>query len=444
MPPRFLTPIRAGILLGAATAGAYLIGSGRSFGYDAAATFANFVATPNLVDAFAVHSALPSIPLKYIASNDHVFLSLVSHVIYSLTGSRSEVVYRLVPALAAGGTVGVSAAVLAKRFGLMAGACAGIFIATNPLFVENSRDLRGYSVAALLALLATISLSPPGRGLGRGARVVYAVLMGLAIATHVFAVVVLVAHVVWIGLRRSWPELRKLAPAWIAALAIGVVANANIEVMEFVQHGFPSSQFDPTFPRDLVLFLLGAPVLLAVGLWLSTVGLGLWAVRREPLVWASIAVVAAVVAVRWLVLQPAYLYPRFFAFLIPGIAFLVAAAIQRWKVLAPVVLAGAVAAVVAQAPGYTQDPLALPQAAAELDRAQAAGGTACVIHSDESVLAAYTTRFKVVTTADELAGCDEVVVVSWNVDLALRDLAAQAFPRRMLLPASYPAVVLGR
>jgi len=123
---------------------------------------------------------------------------------------------------------------------------------------------------------------------------------------------------------------------------------------------------------------------------------------------------------------------------------LVAAAIQRWKVLAPVVLAGAVAAVVAQAPGYTQDPLALPQAAAEVDRAQAAGGTACVIHSDESVLAAYTTRFKVVTTADELAGCDEVVVVSWNVDLALRDLAAQEFPRRTLLPASYPAVVLGR
>src|SRR5437899_3048711 len=444
MPPRFLTPIRAGILLGAATAGAYLIGSGRSFGYDAAATFANFVATPNLVDAFAVHSALPSIPLKYIASNDHVFLSLVSHVIYSLTGSRSEVVYRLVPALAAGGTVGVSAAVLAKRFGLMAGACAGIFIATTPLFVANSRDLRGYSLRALRARWATPPLPPGGRGWGRGARVVYAVLMGLAIATHVFAVVVLVAHVVWIGLRRSWPELRKLAPAWIAALAIGVVANANIEVMEFVQHGFPSSQFDPTFPRDLVLFLLGAPVLLAVGLWLSTVGLGLWAVRREPLVWASIAVVAAVVAVLWLVLQPAYLYPRFFAFLIPGIAFLVAAAIQRWKVLAPVVLAGAVAAVVAQAPGYTQDPLALPQAAAELDRAQAAGGTACVIHSDESVLAAYTTRFKVVTTADELAGCDEVVVVSWNVDLALRDLAAQEFPRRTLLPASYPAVVLGR
>src|SRR5690348_15320910 len=120
MLARFVNPTRVGIVLGAATAAAYLIGSGRSLGYDAAATFANYVATPNLVDAFAVHSVLPSIQLKYIASNDHVFLSLVSHVIYSVTGSRSEVVYRLVPALAAGGTVGVSIAMLARRFGLVA------------------------------------------------------------------------------------------------------------------------------------------------------------------------------------------------------------------------------------------------------------------------------------------------------------------------------------
>ncbi len=440
MPPRFLTPIRVGIVLGAATAAAYLIGSGRSFGYDAAATFANYVATPNLVDAFAVHSALPSIPLKYIAANDHVFLSLVSHVLYLLTGSRSEVVYRLVPALAAGGTVGVSTAVLAKRFGLLAGPSAGIFIATNPLFVENSRDLRGYSLAALLVLGATLLLFSRGRG----ARVAYAVLMGLAIATHVFAVVVVLAHIVWIALRRSRQDIIGLAPAWIAALVIGAAANANIEWIEFTQHGIPSSQFDPTFPRDLVLFLLGAPALLSVGVWLSTVGLGLWAVRGQQLVWASVGVVAVVVAVLWLVLQPAYLYPRFFIFLIPGIAYLMAAGVQRWKVLAPIVLAGAVAAVVAQVPSYTQDPLALPQAAAAVERVHAAGGTACVIHSDESVLAAYTTEFKVVTAADQLAGCDAVVVVSWNVDLVLRDMAAQEFPRRTLLPAGYPAVVLGR
>jgi 4-amino-4-deoxy-L-arabinose transferase-like glycosyltransferase len=442
MPARFLTPTRIGIVLGLVTAAAYLIGARRSFGYDAAATFANYVATPNLIDAFAVHPVLPSIPLKSIASNDHVFLSLISHVIYSLTGSRSEVVYRLVPALAAGGTVGVSAAALARRFGPLAGISAGLFIATNPIFVENSRDLRGYSLAALLALLATLMVIQGGWS--RSRLIGYAVLLGLAIATHVFALVVLLVHVVWIAMRKSWPDLKQIAPAWIAAIVIGAAANANIEVMEFVQHGFPASLYDPTFPRDLVLFLVGAPVLLTVGLWLSAAALGVWAARREPWMWAAIAVIGVVVAVLWLVLQPAYLYPRFFIFLIPGVAFLIAAAIQRWKVLGPIVLVGAVAAVVAQGPGYTDDPLALPQAAKAIEQAHADGGQACVIHADEQVLAAYTTDFEVVTSADQLQGCTVVVVASWNVDLALRDLAARQFPRRTLLPAYYPSVVLGR
>lgn len=432
----------SGLALGAVTAAAYMIGSRRSFGYDAAATFANFVATPSLWDTFATHAALPSIELKTIASNDHVLMSLLSHVIYSLTGLRNEWIYRLVPALAAGATVGLATTGLAKRFGLIAGVCAGLYIATDPLFVDNSRDLRGYSLAALLALLATIMVVRPKWT--RGRLIVYALLLGLAVAAHVFAVVVLVAHVAWIATKRSPALLEQLAPAWLFAFLIGAAANAYIEVLVFIQRGFPPSLFDPTFPRDLVLFLLGAPALLPIGLWLTPVVLGLWVVRREPWVWASLAVLSVVVAVLWLVLQPAYLYPRFFMFLIPGVAYLMAAAIARWKVLAPVVALGAAAAIASQVPGYTQDPLALPQAATAIERAEAAGSRPCVIHADEQVLAAYTTRFTVVTTADQLRDCDLVVVVSWNVDLGLRDLAARQFPRRTLLPAGYPAVVLER
>ncbi|HZK72494.1 MAG TPA: hypothetical protein VFD88_00650 [Clostridia bacterium] len=439
MPKR--APVIVGIVLGAATTAIYLIGGNRSFGYDAAATFANFIATPSLWDAFAVHSALPTIPLKTIASNDHVLISLVSHIIFTATGSRSETVYRLLPALAAGGTVGLMTAVLARKFGMLAGVSAAVFIATDPLFVDNSRDLRGYSLAALFSLLATVILA------GRWSRwrlVVYALLMGLAISAHVFAVVVLAGHVAWIATRRSWPALVQLAPACLVAGLIGVAANANIEVMELLQHGFPPSLFNPTFPRDLVFFLLGAPVLLSLGLWLSTAGLGLWALRKEPWLWASIAVLVVVVAILWLGLKPAYLYPRFFIFLVPACALLMAAAIRRWKVLAPVVLLGAVAAALSQVTGYTEDPLALPQAAAFVERADAAGETVCVIHADEQVLAAYTTDFTVVSSANQLAACDAVVVVSWNVDLQLRDLAAQQFPRRTILQAYYPAVVLER
>lgn len=434
-------PAIAGTILGAATAAIYLIGSNRSFGYDAAATFANFVATQSIWDAFAVRTILPTIPLKSVASNDHVLLSLISHLIYSTTGSRSEIVYRLVPALAAGGTVGMTTTALAQRFGLLAGAAAGLFIATDPLFVENSRDLRGYSLAAFGCVLATVILA------GRWTRwrlIAYALLMGLAVAAQLFAGVVLLMHLAWIVTRRSWPQLGQLAPAWVAAAVIGIAANANIQIIELLQHGYPPSVFYPTFPRDLVLFLVGAPVLLPVGLWLATAGLGVWALRTQPWLWAGIAVVGLVVAALWLGLQPAYLYPRFFIFLVPACALLMAAAIARWKVLGPVVAAGAVVAAISQVPGYVEDPLALPQAAVAIERINAAGEQACVIHIDEQVLAAYTKDFSVVSTPEQLANCGAVVVVSWNVDLALRGLAAEEFPRATALQAYYPGVVLER
>src|SRR5712664_2668688 len=86
-----------------------------------------------MLDAFAVHSQQPTIPLFGIAGNDHVLVSFLSHLIYSTTGSRWETLYRLIPALAAAGTVGVTAAILVKRFGLIAGTCAGVFVATNPM-----------------------------------------------------------------------------------------------------------------------------------------------------------------------------------------------------------------------------------------------------------------------------------------------------------------------
>jgi hypothetical protein len=446
MPKR--ADLYIGILLGVATTAVYLIGANRSYGYDAAATFANFIATPSLVDAFATHSAFPTIPLKSVASNDHVLISVISHLIYSATGSRSELVYRTLPALAGGATVGVMATALTRRFGMLAGIGAALYIATVPLFVDNSRDLRGYSLAALLSVVASIVLATADREVrARPSRLhlmAYALLMGLAIAAQLFAIVVLVGHVAWIATRRSVPALTELAPAWLVAALIGVAANANIQVMELLQHGYPPSLFYPTFPGDLVIFLLGAPVTLPLGLWLSTAGLGLWALRREPWLWASLAVLALIIAVLWLGLQPAYLYPRFFIFLVPGCAYLMAGAIARWKVLAPVVLLGAVVAALSQVNGYTQDPLALPQAAAFVERTHAAGKIACVIHADEQVVGAYTTDFKVVSNAGDLSGCDAVVVVSWNVDLPLRDLAAAQFPRRTILPAYYNGVVLER
>src|SRR3989442_3899100 len=98
---------------------------------------------------------------------------------------------------------------------------------------------------------------------------------------------------------------------------MGAAANANIQFIEFTQHGLPGPMFYPTFPSDLVFFLLGAPVLLPIGLWLSSPGLGLWLQRKQPWFWAASAVLAAVVLVLWLVVRPALLYSRLFIFLLP-------------------------------------------------------------------------------------------------------------------------------
>jgi hypothetical protein len=432
--------LTAGAVLGLLTFAVYMVGSNRSFGYDAAATMANFVATTSIWDAFAVRSVIPTIPVTQVATNDHVLLSLLSHLIFSASGTRSEVVYRLLPALAAGGTVGVSAAALSRRFGLVAGLSAGLFIATDALFVDNSRDVRGYSLAALGSVIGTLILAGPWT---RRRLVAYAVVMALAVAAQLFAGVVLLCHLAWMFLARR-NQAPRLLPAWLLAAAVGVGASANIYYLELTRHGLPPPLFNPTFPRDTLLFLVGAPVLLPVGLWLATALLGVWTQRRQAWLWSTVAVLAVVVAVLWLGIRPAFLYPRFFVFLVPGIGFLIAAAVARWWVLAPVVVAGAVASVIGQAPTYVVDPLALPQAAAVVDRMSAEGRTPCVVHSDEQVLSAYTTRFNVVTDAGQLAGCDAVVVVSWGVDLPLRDEAARQLPNLTTLPAYYPGVVLER
>jgi len=423
----------------------YLVGAGRVFGYDSAVTFANFIATPSLIDAFAVRTQQATIPLAQIAGNDHVLLSLLEHLIYSATGTRSEVVYRVLPALAAGGAVGVMAWALAQRFGLLAGGAAGVYLATVPMFVENSRDLRGYSLATFFAVTATVLFLMPDRMRSPRWRLVYGVLIGCAVAAHAYAGLVLVANVVWVLARRSWPDFVRFLPAWSVAAAIAVVTNGYILYVDVTQHGFLPKQFTPTFPRDLLFYLLGEPSLLAMGVFLSIAGLGLWAARRVREMWIGVALVTATAAVMWLVIQPYYLYPRFFTFALPGCAFLVAAAVQRWKVLAPVALIGAVSMAIIEVPGYTQDPLALRQAAAIVERDSARGENVCLVHSDEQVLGAYAASgFTVVTSADQLEQCTEVIVVSWGIDIPLRDEAARRFARATLIPAAYPTVVLER
>src|SRR5450759_3978554 len=157
-----LAPVIVGAILGVATAAVYLIGANRSYGYDEAAMFANFVATPSLWDEFALNAVLPNVPIKGVASNDHVLLSFLSHVIYSTSGSRSEAVYRLVPVLAAGGTVGLTTAVLIRRFGIVAGICAGLFSPLIPFSSTTAATSAATASRRLAACWRPSSWRPDG------------------------------------------------------------------------------------------------------------------------------------------------------------------------------------------------------------------------------------------------------------------------------------------
>src|SRR5687768_2711489 len=94
-------------IVGAAVVAFYAIGAGRAFNLDAAATVANFVVTPSLLDPFT----------EQIVYNNHVLFSFVDHLVYSATGSSDEAVLRALPIVAAGLALGVLARELAPRFG---------------------------------------------------------------------------------------------------------------------------------------------------------------------------------------------------------------------------------------------------------------------------------------------------------------------------------------
>src|SRR4051812_39318619 len=138
-----------GTLLGLATFAAYSVGAGRAMSLDSAATVGHFVLTPSWVD-----------PLRrQVDLNNQPLFSFLERIVVRVSGSHSEPVLRFLPMLAAALTVGLLTVVAARRLGAVAGVTAGVVLATNATFVIESRDVRGYSLAALCSVVATVLLA---------------------------------------------------------------------------------------------------------------------------------------------------------------------------------------------------------------------------------------------------------------------------------------------
>ncbi|MDX2382012.1 MAG: hypothetical protein QNM02_19915 [Acidimicrobiia bacterium] len=108
-----------------------------------------------------------------------------------------------------------SASARARRFGTLAGLSSAGVLMMTPMFVEQARQVRGYSLVALAVTVATIALVDYVRTDRTLLLVVHAVAALVAVGTHAFAAVPLVAIGVAALIVRGF-DLRMMI-AWLLA-----------------------------------------------------------------------------------------------------------------------------------------------------------------------------------------------------------------------------------
>jgi hypothetical protein len=366
---------------------AYMIGAGRGYGYDASVTIAEFIRGGNPFHAFTNAYAL----------NNHVAFSILDSIVWRF-GGRNEVAQRVLPVLAVAFCIYVVSAWTSRRRGPVAGIVSGLVIAATPLVVEQSRDVRGYSLAMLCmtgAVLLIVNDVTPGPGplrLGPSARgICVSCLLGVAIGSHLFSGLALAGVVPWIA-AADRTALRR----WRRPLIRGVLLGALIYLptlsymVGVVRHG-PPGHVQPAFPFSLGRELLGhslwAVALLAVVLLVGAAAAR--SIEKRTLLPAVAAILglAAPTVVLWIVLHPSQLFPRFFVWLVPAVAVAVGVAIGKRPPLAVPALIAIIVMVAAQAPKWTTDPLPNRQMASVLRRMDIQGPICAVRATGEPMMA---------------------------------------------------------
>lgn len=389
-----------GLGSGLATFGFLLFGLSRSYDLDESLTIGAFVATPSISDAFTQAYVL----------NNHVFFSFLEHLVYSASGSRSEPAMRLLPIVFAAVSVGLLTFLMAQRWGAVSGVAGAALLATNPMFADVGSQVRGYSLLMLCTIASTaLIVGAVRRGeASTGIRVLYAVIIAIGIATHLYMLVVVAIHgVLSLANRRV---TRSWLLAWLGGAVIGGAAYSRVWRSMRATTDELGRNFRPMFPRDLLVALLGGTVLAAV-LVAALVVPALWEARRDRVVqFAALGVLLAVAGI-WVV-GPFDLYPRFFLWLLPLTALGAAAAVGKRPLL--VVLVALVVAVqlVTAWPRLTEDPIASGEVAQVFSRVRAVGGRPCTVDDYASLrLLGYTTNFSLAVNRAQMGHCTVAVLL---------------------------------
>ncbi|GAC1539082.1 MAG: hypothetical protein NVS2B9_05960 [Myxococcales bacterium] len=193
---------------------------------------------------------------------------------------------RLLSALAGIATVPVARAAAARLVSPRAGLIVATLAAVNPLLVWYSQEARAY---ALLALLAAASLAAFAALLdGEGSLALWALSSALALATHYFAVFVVVPEAVWLLVlwRRPSPRQSLAIGAVVAAgaalLPLALTQRSNDSTAFIVKSGLERRLLQ--LPKqDLIGFYFpGQAAAAAVAVLGAAVGLWILRARADP------------------------------------------------------------------------------------------------------------------------------------------------------------------
>src|SRR2546421_1291262 len=213
MRDRQLTALVALILLGAGLRFATL--DLQSYWYDEAVTVGLVrMDLPGMLSAVYRHESTP--PLYYVLAWGWC----------KLFGS-GEVGLRSLSALFGTASIPVFYAAAKELVSRNVGLAVAALAAVNPLLVWYSQEARAYAVLALLGGLSLLFFARLARAMDRRSLVLWALFSALALATHYFAVFLVLPEAAWLVWRRPGRE---------AALGVGAVAAVAIALLPLALH----------------------------------------------------------------------------------------------------------------------------------------------------------------------------------------------------------------
>jgi hypothetical protein len=416
--------------VGLVTAVFYFLGAGRPLDFDSSVTVGIFVKSRSILD-----------PLKrQVALNNHPLFSVIEHVLWNL-GLRSEAWLRVPPILFAVATVVIVTAWCAHFFGVVPALSAGAIVAANPMFAQLSRQLRGYSMLSFCAVASTLLLwrlvERSDRPIPRWVPVGFVLLTESGIGTHLYGVVVLIVHVGIVFARKEMSA--KWYRRWFASAVLGGLVY--LPTLHTVLHTRNQRTFYPSFPREVIVPLLGQAHVAVVALTL-VVGYAVWMAHRRPSAVGGAFAMVLIFLFVWLVAQPQFLVFRYLVWLVPGVALAAAIAVARRPVIVVLVGIAVVAMIVHEVPYWTKTEAPTSALAAVVDAARSEHLTVCgVAHSGVGVIA-YTPQPVRTKNIDTLAKCDVMVglYVPHPVDVVER----RVFPYSWRLHAAVAGVVYSK